>query len=258
MPKETVGKTLLVAFAVCVVFSVLVSSAAVYLRPVQEANKLLDKKRNILSAAGLAQEGRSVDELFASIQSRMVDLATGEYVQGVDPEAFDERQAARDPASSMAIPGADDLAGIRRRAKLEAVYLVRKGDQVDKIILPIHGKGLWSTLYGFIALDARDASTIRGLVFYEHGETPGLGGEVENPRWQALWNGKRAFGPEGEVRIAVVKGQVDVSRPGAEYQVDGLSGATITSRGVHQMLHYWLSDNGFGPYLKRLRASGVS
>lgn len=253
MPKETVGKTFFVAFAVCVVFSVLVSSAAVYLRPIQEEQKLLDKKRNILSAAGLLSEGTSVDAAFASIEARIVDLQSGEYVTGVDPAQFDARQAVRDPDRSAAIPPAEDLAGIKRRAKQAAVYLVRDGDRVTKVILPIYGKGLWSTMYGFVALSAADVTTIRGLVFYEHGETPGLGGEVENPRWQALWNGKQAFGADGQVRISVIKGLVDTSRPGSEYKVDGLSGATITSRGVDGTLRYWLSDSAFGPYIQRLR-----
>lgn len=258
MPRETVGKTFFVAFAVCVVFSVLVSSAAVYLRPLQEQNKLLDKRRNILSAAGLLEEGRAIDEAFANIEARIVDLGTGEYVSGVDAAEFDQREAVRDPSRSVAIPSAQDLAGIKRRATQAAVYLVRDGDRLAKVILPIYGKGLWSTMYGFVALDARDANTIRGLVFYECGETPGLGGEVENPRWQALWGGKKAFGEGGEVRISVIKGQVDTSRPGAEYQVDGLSGATITSRGVDGTLRYWLSEGAFGPYLERLRARAAS
>jgi len=258
VPRETVGKTFFVAFAVCVVFSVLVSSAAVYLRPVQEQNKLLDKKRNILSAAGLLEEAKVIDkafidEAFANIKARIVDLETGEYASGVDPATFDQRQATRDPSRSVAIPAEQDGAGIKRRATQAAVYLVREGDRVTKVILPIYGKGLWSTMYGFVALDARDANTIRGLVFYEHGETPGLGGEVDNPRWQALWNGKKAFGESGEVRISIIKGQVDANRPGAEFQVDGLSGATITSRGVDGTLRYWLSDNGFGPYIRRLQ-----
>ncbi|MFC1526820.1 Na(+)-translocating NADH-quinone reductase subunit C [Candidatus Latescibacterota bacterium] len=257
MPRETVGKTLFVAFAVCVFFSVLVSAAAVILRPVQEVQKVLDKKRNILSAAGLLEDGKSIDEQYANIEARVIDLATGEYVAGVDAQAFDARQAARDPESSQAIPADRDRAGIKRRAKQACIYLVREGDAIDKVILPIYGKGLWSTLYGFIALDADDANTIRGLVYYEHGETPGLGGEVDNPRWQALWNAKRVFDAAGQLRISVVKGQVDPSRPGAQHQVDGLSGATITSRGIHDMLQYWLSADGFGPYINRLKTHGV-
>ena len=257
MPRETVGKTLFVAFAVCVFFSILVSGATVCLRPLQEVNRLLDKKKNILVAAGLMAPDRSIDELYDSIEARIIDLQTGEYVDGIDPDAFDERAAARDPSRSVAVPAARDRAGIKRRALHAAVYLVHEAEQVQKVILPIYGKGLSSTMYGFLALDRGDLTTIRSLVYYEHGETPGLGGEVANPRWQSLWDGKRAFDANGRVRITVIKGQVDPSRPGAQHEVDGLSGATITSRGVHDMLQYWLSADGYGPYLAKLKSHGA-
>ena len=257
MPRETVGKTFLVATLLCLVCSFLVSSAAVYLRPTQAVNKALDKKRNIVMAAGLEAEGKSIDELFAQIEPKVVDLATGEYVEMDDPAAYDQRRAAKDPAQSVAVAADIDRASIKRRAKYASVYLVRKGDQVKKLILPVHGLGLWSTLYGFIALDARDLNTIKGLVYYEHAETPGLGGEVDNPAWKALWNGKKVFDEKGEVRIEVIKGKVDPSRPGSQYQVDGISGATITARGVKEMLRYWLDEEGFGPFLARLKAQGV-
>ena len=257
MPRETIGKTFLVAAALCVVCSVLVSAAAVVLRPTQGINKLLDKKHNILTAAGLIDESKSIDERFENVEARVVDLATGEYVD-IDPDQYDQRTAARDPEQSISIPRKRDPAGIKRRAKLAAVYLVRSKGQIDKVILPVHGKGLWSTLYGFLALDVEDVNTIRGLVYYEHGETPGLGGEVDNPAWKALWNGKRAFDDEGNVAVEVVRGMVDGSRPAAVHQVDGLSGATITSRGVSNTLQYWLSDEGYGPFLTRLKAQGAS
>ena len=259
MPKETIGHTFLVAFLLCIVCSVLVSSAAVYLRPVQEIEKALDKKRNILMAAGLLEEGKSIDidALFANIRANVVDLATGEYAGGIDPEGYDQRRAAKDPAQSMVVPSEKDPASIKRRAKHAAVYLVYEGDRVAQIILPIHGMGLWSTLYGFVALEAKDLNTIKGLVFYEHGETPGLGGEVDNPAWKALWDGKKVFDEAGNVRIEVIKAKVDRSRPQARYQVDGLSGATITSRGVKNLVRYWLGEDGFGPYLARLKAQGA-
>ena len=252
MARETVGKTFLVAFSVCVVFSVLVSTAAVTLRPIQEINKLRDKKKNILQAAGITEQGKSIDELFAAVEAKMVDLASGEYVAEVDPETYEQRDAAKDLSLSVEIAGGA-LAGIKRRAKYAPVYLVKKGDAVDRVILPVHGKGLWSTLYGFVALDAKDMSTIKGLVFYEHAETPGLGGEVDNPNWQALWNGKMAFGPSGDVRIEVIRGRAVPGLPGSQYQVDGLSGATITSRGVSGLIRYWLGRDGFGPYLDKMR-----
>jgi Na+-transporting NADH:ubiquinone oxidoreductase subunit C len=253
MARDTVTKTFVVAALLCIVCSVLVSSAAVVLRPTQAVQKLLDKKRNILGAAGLVDENKSIDELFESIEARVVDLASGEYVEGINAETFDQRAAAKDLETSREIPKEKDLGGIKRRAKQAAIYLVFKKGEVDKVILPVRGKGLWSTLYGFLALDREDLNTIRSLVYYEHGETPGLGGEVENPQWKALWNGKQAFAADGKTAIEVLRGKVDPDRASAIHQVDGLSGATITSRGVSNMLRYWLSEDAFGPYLNRLK-----
>lgn len=256
MARETIGQTFTVAFLLCVVCSVLVSGAAVVLRPTQEINKLLDKKRNILMAAGLAEEGRTIDELFERIDVRVVDLATGGYVDGIDPGTYDYIAAAGDPDQGVETSDLGQRAGIRRRAKLMPVYLVSRRGEVDKVILPIFGRGLWSTLYGFVALDRDDLNTIRSLVYYQHGETPGLGGEVDNPAWKAQWNGKRAFGDDGRVAIRIPRGAVAAGVPDAVHSVDGLSGATITSRGVQDMLHYWLGEEGYGPFLGRLRDEG--
>ncbi len=124
-------------------------------------------------------------------------------------------------------------------------------------VVPIYGKGLWSTLYGFIAIDA-DGKTIRGITFYEHKETPGLGGEVDNADWKAKWGNpelpKYAYDDEGHVAIRVMKGSINPSDDDAKYKIDGLSGATITSRGVTNLVQYWLGDDGFGPYLKKQTA----
>lgn len=262
MANDSIGRTFGVALCVCLVCSVLVSAAAVSLRPTQAINKALDKKRNILMAAGLVKvgqviSGEQVEELYQSIEPRVVDLATGEYVD-VDPATFNQRAAAKKPESNVEIPRGEDYGGIKRRALHASAYLVSERGRVRKVILPIHGKGLWSTLYGFIALDARDINTIRGLVYYEHAETPGLGGEVDNPNWKALWVGKQAFDESGAVRIAVIKGKVVPGRSESKYQIDGLSGATITSRGVGDMLKYWLGEGGFGKYLAKLKQQGVS
>ena len=262
MANDSVGKTFGVALGVCLVCSVLVSAAAVSLRPTQAVNKALDKKRNILMAAGLlkageAPSGEQIEELYKNIKPRIIDLATGGYVD-VDPAAFDQRKLAKDPATSVAIPSGEDFGGIKRRSKQASVYMVSDRGRVRKVILPVHGKGLWSTLYGFIALDVKDFNTIRGLVYYEHGETPGLGGEVDNPNWKALWDGKRAFDENGDLSIEVIKGKVVQGRPETVHQVDGLSGATITARGVSDMLRYWLGEGGYGQYLAKLKQQGVS
>lgn len=261
MPRESVGHTFLVAAVLCIVCSLLVSAAAVGLRPQQEANAEREKNKNILRVAGLwddeiAAQGGDVDKIFEEqVEARIVDLETGDYVskEVVDPKTYNQNEAASNPAMSVAIDDQADIAGIGRREKYSFVYLVQKDGKLDQVVLPVNGKGLWSTLYGFISLDS-DINTIRGLTFYKHGETPGLGGEVDNPAWKALWEGKKAFNSAGEVEIEVIKGTVNPASPDADHEVDGLSGATITSRGVTNLLRYWLGTDGFGPYLDKLRA----
>lgn len=254
MAKDTVQKTLLVALALCVVCSLVVSTAAVSLKPAQEANKLLDRKRNILAAAGLLEEGVSVDQQFEQVTTRVVDLTTGQFADDIDPSDFDQSKAAKDPQLSIEL-GEDDVAGIGRRENYSLVYLVRKEGQLDKVILPVRGYGLWSTLYGFLALE-NDGNTIAGLGFYEHGETPGLGGEVDNPRWKALWHGKEVY-KQGDVAIHLIKGSVNPNAPGADYQVDGLAGATLTSKGVTHLVQFWLGEMGFKPFLMNLQKGEV-
>ncbi len=250
--KDTVGGTLSVALILCVVCSIVVASAAVLLRPMQQANKDLDRKTNILAAAGLLKEGVSVDSQFEDISVRAVDLDSGQFTDAVDVNSYDQRKASKDPALSEALSAADDLAKISRRANIATVYIVETSEGIDKVILPIKGYGLWSTLYGFIALEG-DLNTVAGLGFYEHAETPGLGGEVDNPLWKAKWIGKKVFDDEGKTALALIKGSVDSSRAGSEYQIDGLSGATLTSRGVSQLIQFWLGDKGFAPFLTKLK-----
>jgi len=254
MSRDGIAYVVMMALAVCLVCSVFVSAAAVYLKPLQTVNKQADRRRNVLEAAGLMQPDVDVNEIFEKrIDTKIVELATGEYTDKFEPAEFEQRQAARDPETSINIPRDQDIAGIKRRSKYAEVFLVNdEQGNLQSIVLPVHGYGLWSTMYGFIALEP-DANTIIGLKFYEQGETPGLGAEIENPKWRALWPGKLVYGPEKEPQIRVVKGSVSDSTPNAEYKVDGLSGATLTSRGVSQMLEYWMSDRGFQDYLARVR-----
>lgn len=251
--KESVSRTITVALLVCLVCSIVVSVAAVSLKPVQVKNQLLDKQRNILLIAGLLEEGPSVAEQFEQVTARLVDLRTGEFSDAKEPLAYDQQTSARDPNLSRALEAHEDVASIRRRADYATVYMVENEDGIEIMILPIHGYGLWSTLYGFLALEG-DLNTIRGLGFYQHGETPGLGGEVDNPRWRELWKGKIAYTDEGEVGVQVVKGTVDGSDPRRQYKVDGLAGATLTSRGVENLVQFWLGDTGFRSFLQNLKA----
>lgn len=284
---ESPAHTFKVAFVLCLVCSICVALAAVLLRPLQNANKELDKRKNILIAAGLYDEkagaiiesgGLTKDtpirDIFPSqkpdgsnriwIETRIIDLATGKEIDDKSKEnidkkfgegKYDQRKASRDTSGvwSDPIPGENDVAGVKRREKYGTVYIVRKADgSRDQIVLPIRGYGLWSTLWGFLSLDA-DLVTVRGLTYYEHGETPGLGGEVDNLSWKEKWKGKLAFGEQGKVNIRVIKGRVSEKAADAAHQIDGLSGATITSRGVSNMMRYWLGKHGYRPLLDRMR-----
>lgn len=256
MSRDSAKKVLGVAFLLCLICSVLVSLAAVGLGERQERNKAEEKKRNILQAAGLYRDGVPVAEQFKQIEPRIVDLQNGTFTDRFDPAGFDSRAAARDPQTAYPIPAALDLAAIKNRSRYKDVYLVLADGQLQKLILPVHGKGLWSTMYGFIALGP-DLTTVNGFAFYEHGETPGLGGEVDNPNWKKQWPGKKIYDEAGHVRIEVLKGTVDRTSANAVYQADGLAGATLTARGVSNLLRYWLGEDGYKPFIDNLKREGV-
>ncbi|MEO0882143.1 MAG: Na(+)-translocating NADH-quinone reductase subunit C [Pseudomonadota bacterium] len=252
LPPDSVPKTIFTAVSLCLVASMVVSAAAVSLRPTQEVNKLRDKQINIVQVAGLYDPDADIAESFAAFEPRIVDMETGEFTDAFDVATFDDKVAAEDPALSTRLD--DDPASIGRRADYRTVYLLRddNGD-LDKVILPVHGYGLWSTMYGFIALE-EDANEIFGLQFYEHGETPGLGAEITNPRWVSLWNGKKLNDVNGDLQITVAK---TPSPAGEDYYVNALSGATLTSNGVNNLVRFWVSDAGFGPFLDRIKAGEV-
>lgn len=252
MPNDSRQKTIAVALVLCLVCSILVSLSAVSLKPRQEANKLADKKQNILKIAGMMEEGKSVDELFKKIEARVVDLESGQFVDDVDPQTYDQRSASKTPGMSRVLNKDEDIASIKRRADKATVYLVRENEQIKTIILPVHGYGLWSTMYGFMALEG-DAQTVKGFGFYEQAETPGLGGEVDNPRWKSKWMGKQVYDANGNVALEVLKGALADSTPAPEYKIDGLAGATLTSRGVTNLVKFWLGENGFALFLNNLK-----
>jgi len=246
---DSVGKTLFVAVTLCLFASMIVSVAAVSLRPVQEANKARDKQLNILQVAGLYQPGTDVSEAFAAFEPQVLDLQTGEFTDQFDAASFDDLAAAQDPELSRALDV--DPAGIGRQSRYKTVYLLRDdaGD-LDKVILPIHGYGLWSTLYGFIAVE-ENGNDIFGLQFYQHGETPGLGAEVDNPRWKALWSGKKLHDADGDLQITVAKTQ---TAAGPDHHIDALAGATLTSAGVDNLVKFWMGEEGYAPFLNALQA----
>ena len=251
--KDSIGRTIFVALALCIVCSLVVSTAAVMLKPLQVKNKALDRKTNILAAAGLLQEGKSVEEQFGKITTRVVDLRTGQFTDAVDPATYDQLKAAKTPDLSRDLSAEEDQAKISRRENFALVYLVEQDGEIDKLILPVRGYGLWSTLQGFLALE-NDFNTVAGLGFFDHAETPGLGGEVDNPRWKKSWSGKEVYNAAGEPVIRLIKGSVDPNSTDSEHKIDGLSGATLTSNGVTNLVQFWLGENGFKPFIANLKA----
>lgn len=272
MGNDSLEKTIAIAVSLCLFCAVLVSFGAVALKPLQAHNKALDMKKNILDVAGLLEEGKDIDKAFAEkIEAKIVDLETGNYVDNVNADEYDQRKAAKEPAQSIAIPKEQDIAHIRVKPKLAKVFLVKEGNAIKSIILPVSGYGLWSTLYGFLSLDP-DGQTVQSINFYDQAETPGLGGEVVNPKWRALWKGKKVYAETdqpslekgtieeadiGEPAISLIKGIVDNDKPGSQYQVDGLAGATLTSTGVTNLVRYWMSKEGFARYLSKVRVKGA-
>ena len=261
MSSDSTTKTLGVALGLCVACSVLVSTAAVKLKPIQDENKKIDVQKNLLLSTGLLKSGavskKEIEETYnKNVETKMIDLSTGKVSQK-DPSSFQLGVTDKDPAAAISIPSAEDIASIKTRAEIRPVYFIKNGGKVTQVVLPIHGKGLWSTMYGFLAL-APDTRTVKGIGWYSHGETPGLGGEIENPKWQAQWKGKHVLSEDDYNPVfTVIKGTVDSGTPNADQKVDGLSGATLTSKGVESTINYWVGKEGYGKFLTNFRDGGV-
>jgi|TARA_B110000444_G_scaffold34565_1_gene29945 Na+-transporting NADH:ubiquinone oxidoreductase subunit C len=252
--NDSVLKTLGVAFAICMVCSLIVSFAAVSLRDLQKENAANNKSIKILQAAKMYDNTIDVKSQFQKLEMRYVDFDTGKVLKSYKDfkiEEYDQIKATRDSTLSTALSASDDIAIIKNRENVGKFFIVRdEQNNIDKLILPIRGYGLWGTLFGYVAIE-EDFNTVAGLEFYEHKETPGLGAEVDNPRWKALWPGKKIY-KDNEVQLSVIKGKVQSDDINSNYKVDGLSGATLTSRGVTNMITYWFGDSGYSKLFKEL------
>ena len=255
--------TIMVALVLCLVCSVLVSAVAVGLKPQQVENQQLDRNKNILMAAGEVDgtaNASAVEDKFADFETRIIDLQTGEFMSNEDltangiedAEEYETSLASKIDSLSRDL-GDDDPASIGRVPKYAKVY-VKEGanDDAEAVVLPVYGYGLWGTIYGFLTI-GQDMNTIEGISFYQHKETPGLGALIDEPEWRAQWNGIHAYDENGEVATGVTKG--GTSR---ENWVDGISGATLTSRGVSNFIQFWLGDNGYKPFLDKMRGGEVT
>ncbi len=254
MAEENAAKPFYSVLVLAFVCSALVAGAAVGLRPQQDANRVLDRKKNILYAAGLYEEGKNIEQMFAPIETKIVALATGKFVpeNTIKPISYKQLKAAMSDDTVRKLTEEEDIARIRRLEKYSLVYLVKDRNKIKQIILPVRGKGLWSTMYAYVALDG-DLTTIRGVSFYEHGETPGLGGEIENRRWQKGWQGKEVYDDSGNVDLKFVKGKAATKEPAKSHQIDGLSGATLTTKGVNNLMKFWFGEHGFKPFFAQLK-----
>lgn len=255
---SNVGKTVFVAFALCLVCSVIVSSTAVSLKDKQEMNAALDMKKNVLSAAGMLDKDTDVSAVFDKFETYIVNLDSGEIVDDVDPQTYDQRAAQKMPRLSVAIPANLDFAGLSTRAKYGKIFVYKnEAGEPEIFIFHITSKGLWSTMFGFMALGS-DLNTVKGFGYYSQAETPGLGGEVDNPNWKGQWVGKSVYDEEQVVALKLAKGAAPSQGSVAEYRVDGLSGATITANGVSSSVKYWFGDHGYGKFIEKIRAGEVT
>ncbi|MGD8346117.1 MAG: Na(+)-translocating NADH-quinone reductase subunit C [Lysobacterales bacterium] len=257
MSNDSSIKAVLVVLITAIVCSSLVSAAVVVLRPVQLNNQLLDRSRNIMSITGLmptdsVPEDDEILELFKSLDARVVDLEKGRFDDSFDPWTFDQRRAVADPELGVAVPAELDIAQLSRRSRYAVIYLVWNGDELDRIVLPVRGAGMWSMLYGYIAMKP-DLVTIAGMAFYEQNETPGLGDQITHPHWLERWTGKQVYDDVGVSRFRVAEGEVDPNSVHAPFQVDGITGATVTGNAVTALINYWFGPHGYKTFFDNLK-----
>ena len=252
--NDSVSKTLGVAFVICLVCSLVVSFAAVNLRDLQKENATNNQSIKILQAAKIYDSSVDVKIQFSKLEMKYVDFNSGKILDSYENfliEDYDQLKSTRNPNLSTSLSASEDIAIIKNRENVGKFFIVRNEDSsIDKLILPIRGYGLWGTLYGYMAIE-EDFNTVAGLEFYDHKETPGLGAEVDNPKWKAIWPGKKIY-ENDEVKLAVMKGKVETDDANIDYKVDGLSGATLTSRGVTNMITYWFGESGYAKLFKEL------
>jgi Na+-transporting NADH:ubiquinone oxidoreductase subunit C len=257
MNKDSPRRAILVVLLTALVCSGLVSAAVVVLRPIQLNNQMLDRSRNIMQLTGLLPADREIEddnmlELYKSLDLRIIDIDAASYDGEIDPNTFSERQALADPDRSIAIPSNQDQAKLGRRSRFAPLYMVWNKDKLDRVILPVRGSGMWSMLYGYIALEP-DLNTISGMTFYEQNETPGLGDQITHAHWLEQWKGRQIYDYEGNPRFRINEGTVEPDSATAEFEVDALTGATVTANSVTSLMHYWFGPHGYQPFLLALR-----
>jgi Na+-transporting NADH:ubiquinone oxidoreductase subunit C len=261
MSKDSPRNAFLVVMITAIVCSSLVSAAVVVLRPIQLNNQLLDRSRNIMKLTGLLPGDRVVEDqemldLYRTLDVRIINIDEADFDSDMDPVTFDSRRAVGDPDLSVAIPADQDLANLGRRTRHAPVYMVWNEDKLNRVILPVRGNGMWSTLYGYIALQP-DMNTISGMTFYEQNETPGLGDQITHEHWLAQWQGRQIYDIDGKTRFRVNEGVVAPDSATARFEVDALTGATVTGDAVTSLVHYWFGPHGYKGFLLAMQEQAV-
>lgn len=224
-------RSFLFAAVMCLLVGFFLTFAAEALKERQEANILLDQQKNILKALGLVQGGKMSG---SEVQSLYAQKVSNEFVSSTG-ELHPKKESEND------LP----------------VYVIKENGNVTKYAFPFEAYGLWSWVYGYFALEG-DGETVAGITVYKHGETPGLGGEVEKDWWQNQFKNKKIVDNSGKfVSVGVVKGKVNELIPQANRgnYVDGISGATLTSKGMEKYLAIDLQK--YEPFSKKLRGGSL-
>ena len=187
-------------------------------------NIQLDKKKNLLQTIGMNTDILTTDEILKEFNDNIKEITldlSGNVLSDVNHDQFVTKE--------------NNATGELKYYIDENEYLpLFLSETMNAIIIPISGKGLWSSLYGYFAIDKNNFSTVKGITFYKHGETPGLGAEITKEWFKSSFTGKEVYLDESIESIKVTKaGQANEN---SLYEVNGISGATITSRGVEDLL----------------------
>ena len=253
--KDSELNIALVGVGLCLLCSAIISIVAIQLRAVQENNVILDQQKKIISSANLVEVYGSTENAMKNISKVIINLETGKKIDR-DPSTYDLSKELRMEGMYKNLSPEEDIASIKKRENFSKIYIEYQGEKVKTLILPVRGYGLWGIMYGYLAIN-EDLNTVIGLEFYEHKETPGLGAEIVNPKWKAMWQNKEIYDPTGKVNLKVIKGVSLIDDEDYKYQIDGLSGATITSNGVTNLIAFWMGPKGYLPFIENLKKSDV-
>tara|TARA_B100000941_G_C28508268_1_gene558813 strand:- start:6223 stop:6990 length:768 start_codon:yes stop_codon:yes gene_type:complete len=255
MNKDSALNIALVGIGLCLLCSAIISIVAIQLRAVQENNVVLDQQKKIISSANLDETYDSIESAMKNISKVIINLETGKKIDR-DPRTYDLSKELRMEGMYKNLSPEEDIASIKKRENFAKIYIEYQEEKVKTLILPVRGYGLWGIMYGYLAIN-EDLNTVIGLEFYEHKETPGLGAEIVNPKWKATWENKEIYDSSGKVNLKVIKGVSSINDEDHKYQIDGLSGATITSNGVTNLIAFWMGPKGYLPFIENLKKSDV-